>query len=92
MQQTQTYVPRASRQAPMRDPRFRGVDCASFDIEVTARRPMKPPPGLLPERTTTAGAIAASRELAHAGRSLGLREHDDDDAEQGDTLTLVNPR
>lgn len=59
---------------------------------VQASRPMKPPKGLLPERVTTAGKLEAHRYNARAGRLSGPPQADDDGAEQGDTLTLVEPR
>lgn len=76
---------------PRRAPEFRAVDCAAFDA-MSSARPRKPPPFAFAPRRLTAGQLEAHRYNARAGRLSGPLQADDAEAEQGDSLTLVNPR
>ncbi len=83
-------LPRGAHKLIARDSRFRSQDCIDFDANVTARRPMRPPPVRLAERTISPGARDAARA---AGRSTPAPRDDDAatllEAETEDALQIV---
>lgn len=90
MQTTKTIVPKASRQAPMRDARFRALDCAAFDI-MTSLRPLQGPPLRLAGRTTTAAQREAKRDHERAGGVAAAPLEADENVEPEATLSIVVP-
>jgi hypothetical protein len=88
-------LPRSTQKFIARDSRFRAKDCADFDANVTARRPMRPPPVRLAEHMITAAQLEAKRDNARATGHVAATLPRDDvelEAETEDILRIVEPR
>lgn len=74
----------------MREPHFQAADCAAFDA-MSSGRPRQPPPFTFAPRRLTAGQLEAKRDNARAGSSITVLR-DDDQTDQRNGLTVVEPR
>lgn len=89
MQDFKLTLPRRVRQAPLGDSRLQAADCAAFDVEVTQRRPLRPPTNFLPERTVTAAQREAARFQRMGGRLASRAGYGEEHAPEYEALSIV---